>query len=70
MMLYIDQKEYISALSPISGVRLVVHHNNHMPFPEDEGIDVSPGYKAEIKLRMVGVSLFSHLIKIWIVKTG
>ncbi|KAK6179325.1 hypothetical protein SNE40_011713 [Patella caerulea] len=51
--LYLEQNEYIPALSPEAGVKVVVHPRNTMPFPVDEGISVSPGYATSIGLNAV-----------------
>ena len=36
-----------------AGIRLVVHSQARMPFPEDEGITVSPGHSTSIGMRKV-----------------
>jgi len=36
-----------------AGVRVVVHSATYMPFPEDEGVTVSPGHSTSIGLQMV-----------------
>ncbi|XP_050401796.1 degenerin-like protein asic-1 [Patella vulgata] len=51
--LYLEQSEYIPALSPEAGVKVVVHPRNTMPFPVEEGISVSPGYATSIGLNAV-----------------
>ena len=37
-----------------AGVRVVVHAPDMMPFPEDEGLSVSPGQMSLIAVRKVG----------------
>ena len=57
LTLYIEQHEYISALTPSAGVRVLVHLQSVQPFPEDsEGIDVMPGRKTSVSVRKVTVS--------------
>ncbi|XP_041464721.1 amiloride-sensitive sodium channel subunit gamma-like isoform X2 [Lytechinus variegatus] len=51
--LYIQQSEYISSLQPSAGLRLLVHDQNEMPFPEDQGINLAPGAHASVGLSMV-----------------
>ncbi|XP_054756186.2 amiloride-sensitive sodium channel subunit beta-like [Lytechinus pictus] len=50
--LYIQQSEYISSLQPSAGLRLLVHDQNEMPFPEDQGINLAPGAHASVGLSM------------------
>ena len=38
------------ALSPTEGARLVVHHNELPPIPDEEGVDLHPGQKTSIPL--------------------
>ncbi|XP_033096490.1 degenerin-like protein unc-105 [Anneissia japonica] len=51
IMLFIEQHEYLFDVSTSAGVRVVIHDQNKMPFPEDEGYFVSPGYHTSIALR-------------------
>ncbi|XP_041375089.1 degenerin-like protein asic-1 [Gigantopelta aegis] len=53
--LYIEQTEYIGALSPAAGVRVLIHPRNSMPFPEDQGISIPPGYETSIGIRKVDI---------------
>ena len=51
------QSEYLSQGSEIAGIRLLVHPNKRMPFPEDEGITVKPGVSTSIGIRQVRVEI-------------
>ena len=51
--LYIEQAEYIRSLSDASGVRFIIHNQTDMPFPEDVGFSVNPGYKTSVALSKV-----------------
>ncbi len=51
----IDQDEYVGELAESAGVRVVLHPRHRMPFPEDEGLSISPG-----ELTYVGVKLVSR----------
>ncbi|KAI0240783.1 Acid-sensing ion channel 4-A [Lamellibrachia satsuma] len=51
MRLFVEQFEYLESLSDAAGVRLVVHNQTSMPFPEDDGISISPGTKTFVGLR-------------------
>ncbi|XP_071102852.1 epithelial sodium channel subunit gamma-like [Haliotis cracherodii] len=54
--LYLDQEEYIPALSPSAGARVLIHPRNSMPFPEDEGISIAPGVSTSVGLRKVDIT--------------
>ena len=58
--LYIEHGEYIADLSPDAGVKLVVHNQSYMPFPEDDGFVIAPGTKTAI-----GLTLVRHLHNRW-----
>ncbi|KAI0207077.1 Degenerin unc-8 [Lamellibrachia satsuma] len=51
LKLFVEQFEYLESLSDAAGVRLVVHNQTSMPFPEDDGISISPGTKMFVGLR-------------------
>ena len=53
LVLYVQQDEYIHPLTPAAGVRMVVHDQNEMPFPEDDGISIAPGLETSVALKKV-----------------
>ncbi|KAE8614840.1 hypothetical protein XENTR_v10008329 [Xenopus tropicalis] len=55
MELFIEQSEYISSLSTTAGLRVVLHGQGKMPFPEDEGVNVPPGQESDIGIVKVHV---------------
>ncbi|KAM5171980.1 epithelial sodium channel subunit alpha-like [Mantella aurantiaca] len=55
MELFIQQNEYISTLSTAAGLRVVLHGQGKMPFPEDEGVNVPPGQESDIGVVKVHV---------------
>ncbi|XP_053320789.1 amiloride-sensitive sodium channel subunit beta-like [Spea bombifrons] len=55
MELFIEQNEYISSLSTAAGLRVVLHGQGKMPFPEDEGVNVPPGQESDIGVVKVHV---------------
>ncbi|XP_075061406.1 epithelial sodium channel subunit beta-like [Mixophyes fleayi] len=55
MELFIEQHEYISSLSTSAGLRVVLHGQGKMPFPEDEGVNVPPGQESDIGVVKVHV---------------
>ena len=52
MIFFLEQSEYASELTEVAGVRVLVHSQEKMPFPEDEGLSVSPA-----RLTYVGINL-------------
>lgn len=55
MTLFVEKHEYIGTLSPAVGFRVMLHHRDLHPFPENgDGFDVSPGGKVSVNIRMVG----------------
>ena len=40
------------------GIVITVHNQTEMPFPEDEGISVSPGTKANVAIKRVCDELY------------
>ncbi|KAK2164455.1 hypothetical protein LSH36_63g05070 [Paralvinella palmiformis] len=55
LILNIDQDEYIKETGDTAGARLVVHTQNSMPFPEDEGITVTPGQATSIGVKQLRI---------------
>ena len=53
MELYIEQHEYIKGLADSAGLRVLVHNQTYMPFPEDDGISIAPGTKTSIGVNKV-----------------
>ena len=41
-------------------MRVVIHHQGDMPFPEDEGITLSPGQASSIGIRQVSTAMQSQ----------
>ncbi|XP_070566560.1 amiloride-sensitive sodium channel subunit beta-like [Ptychodera flava] len=53
--LYINQNNYVPDITETAGIRVAVDPQQIVPFPEDNGISVSPGYSTEIGLRLVKI---------------
>ncbi|KAM4675997.1 epithelial sodium channel subunit beta-like [Discoglossus pictus] len=53
--LFIEQEEYIKSLSTAAGLRVVLHGQGKMPFPEDEGVNIPPGQESDIGVVKVHV---------------
>jgi len=55
MTLDIEQYEYLRQTGDTAGIVVVIRPQNQMPFPEDDGIIVSPGHATSIALTQVRV---------------
>ena len=53
MRLFVEQIEYIKSVSDSAGLRLAVHDQRSMPFPEDEGVSLGPGTKTFVGVKRV-----------------
>ena len=49
----IQQDQYSSEIGNTAGLIVLALPQNLMPFPEDHGILVSPGYETEVALSLV-----------------
>lgn len=63
MIINIGQGNYVKDAGDTAGIRMVVHTGTRMPFPEDEGITISPGHSTSIGLQKVELlSLNKYLL--------
>ena len=53
MILNVNQWDYMKPGIDIAGIKLVIHAQRTMPFPEDEGIILSPGHATSVGIRQV-----------------
>lgn len=53
LVINIDQDSYVPDIGDSAGIRVVIHPQRRMPFPEDEGLTVSPGHHTSIAVRQV-----------------
>ena len=44
-------------MSPDHGVRMTVHGTSTLPTPEDEGVNIAPGFITNIAIDKVGILL-------------
>ncbi|XP_040180394.1 amiloride-sensitive sodium channel subunit gamma-2-like [Rana temporaria] len=51
--LFIQQIEYVRDMTHAAGIRLLIHDQTQMPFPEDEGVNVPPGAETDIGMMKV-----------------
>ena len=62
--LYIEQNEYVRELSESAGVKLIIHEQNKMIFPDDEGFYLSPGFITAIALQKVNIyTQYTRIVK-------
>jgi len=61
----INQNEYITETGDIAGAVIVIRPQNQMPFPEDDGIIVSPGHATSIALTQVNETMSSGRAKMY-----
>ncbi|XP_068238538.1 uncharacterized protein [Palaemon carinicauda] len=52
LTLNINAKDYVSLLSPDVGARIIVHSPHLLPFPEDEGFNISPGLSVSVSISL------------------
>ena len=53
LLVNIQQEEYVTEVGDTAGLILLVLPQNIMPFPEDNGILVSPGYATSVGITAV-----------------
>ena len=53
LVVNIQQDQYTSDVGNTAGVVVLALPQNLMPFPEDHGVLVSPGYDTEVALSLV-----------------
>ncbi|XP_030062678.1 degenerin deg-1 [Microcaecilia unicolor] len=53
--LFIQQIEYIRDMTHSAGIRLLIHDQSQMPFPEDEGVNIPPGAETDIGMMKVHI---------------
>ncbi|XP_071981568.1 epithelial sodium channel subunit gamma-like [Engystomops pustulosus] len=53
--LFIQQIEYVKDMTHSAGIRLLIHDQAQMPFPEDEGVNVPPGAETDIGMMKVHI---------------
>lgn len=62
--LNIESNEYVPEISQAAGARIVIHPQGEMPFPDEEGVNLVPGFSTAIGVRRVEIyfsSLLYHL---------
>ena len=42
-------------MAEAAGMRVVVHHQDNMPFPSDEGISITPGQLSFVGIKKVSI---------------
>ncbi len=52
-LLNVDQDEYLGSIDDVAGLVAVIHDQNTVPFPEDEGLAIHPGELLSIGVKKV-----------------
>jgi hypothetical protein len=52
LLLNVETDEYVQ-FSDTVGIKIVVHPPDVMPFPEDQGITIAPGFATSVAIRRV-----------------
>ena len=53
LILNTDQNDYLSEFGETAGMRIVIHEQNKMPFPDENGITVIPGSMTILAMKQV-----------------
>ncbi|KAJ8029869.1 Amiloride-sensitive sodium channel subunit gamma-2 [Holothuria leucospilota] len=63
--LFLEQWEYISDVQQAAGMRVSIHDQGTMPFPENNGISIEPGTEASVGVRSKTyvVSILLHITR-------
>ena len=62
MIANLQQDQYVTEVGTTAGLIVLVQSQNLMPFPEDRGKLVSPGYQTEIAVTQVLQKMHSSVI--------
>ena len=49
----VRQHDYTAQSGDTAAIRIVIHPQRRMPFPEDEGVNISPGFSTSIGIKQV-----------------
>ena len=64
VILDIGQYEYLPVINQAAGAVVVVHPLDQMPFPQEEGIYLTPGKSVSLGLKMVSSKMFQLKISV------
>ena len=53
MNLFIETAQYVPEVSQAAGARIVIHNQGEMPFPDEDGINLVPGFSTSVGVRRV-----------------
>ena len=59
MIFNVEQSEYVPDFTTVAGVRVLVHDQRRTPFPEEDGVDIPPGFSTSSGLRMASHACLS-----------
>ncbi|XP_020621667.1 amiloride-sensitive sodium channel subunit alpha-like [Orbicella faveolata] len=49
--LFIETGQYVPEVSQAAGARIVIHNQGEMPFPDEDGINLVPGFSTSVGVR-------------------
>ncbi|XP_070542967.1 amiloride-sensitive sodium channel subunit gamma-like [Ptychodera flava] len=52
LTLYIEQDEYLNGITENAGAVVLVHPPDTVPFPEEQGLELPPGFSASLGIRL------------------
>ena len=62
MILQVETFEHVNEFVDGTGIRLVIHEPETLPFPAEEGFTLSSGYETSIGMKMVSIYTIAWLI--------
>jgi len=51
--IFIESAQYVPEVSQAAGARIAIHNQGEMPFPDDDGINLVPGFSTSVGVRRV-----------------
>ena len=55
--IFIEGAQYVPEVSQAAGARIAIHNQGEMPFPDEDGINLVPGFSTSVGVRRVCVLL-------------
>ena len=68
--LFIETAQYVPEVSQAAGARIVMHNQGEMPFPDEDGINLVPGFSTSVGVRRVYMLMIIIQIKTPLILSG
>jgi len=68
--LFIETAQYVPEVSQAAGARIVMHNQGEMPFPDEDGINLVPGFSTSVGVRRVYMLMIIIQRKTPLILTG